>query len=183
MPRSGGDVVHHCDMLGRRKRNDSGEPKSPSNAYAGLRAMALGAVGGSLYPPSDDHPNVSGVVVDVPAQGGYATFVALADNTTSMYTSVGGGTIGAGEQQNVAQATQQLLGVVEAHLSFFVEPDDQSLPSGGFVRFHLLSPTGPRRVDIVEDAFWGRVQNPLMPVIAATQQVIAAIRSVSPGSA
>ena len=34
--------------------------------------------------------------------------------------------------------------------------------------------------DVPEDAFWGRVPHPLIPVIAATQQVIAAINSASP---
>ena len=74
------------------------------------------------------------------------------------------------------QATQHLLGVVEAHLSLFVERDDQSLPAAGVVRFYLLASSGPRRVDVEAAVFWGRVQNPLMPVIAATQRVIAAIQ-------
>jgi hypothetical protein len=40
---------------------------------------------------AEDHLAVSGIVVDVPAKGGFATIVALADGTTSMYISTGGG--------------------------------------------------------------------------------------------
>jgi hypothetical protein len=59
-------------------------------------------VANDLAPPSAAHPDISGVVVDVPAQGGFATVVGLTDDTTSMYTSTGGGTIGAGKHPDGA---------------------------------------------------------------------------------
>jgi hypothetical protein len=161
----------------RRKRADDGDPES-RNPYEDMRAMALSAVVTGLAPPGTGHPDVSGVVVDVPAQGGFATFVALNDNTTSMYTSTGGGTIGAGEHQHVAAATQALLAAAQAHIEAFSPPDDARLPAGGMVRFHALGPSGGRYVDVPEDSFWGRSPHALMPVIAATQDVISAIQTV-----
>jgi hypothetical protein len=142
--------------------------------------MALSAVTNGLQSPSSDHPDVSGLVVDIPAQRGFVTVVALTDNTTSMYTSVGGGTLGAGEHENVAMATQALLAAAQAQLGTFTRSDDAGLPSPGQVRFHLLSPSGGRFEDVPEDSFWGRVPHDLMPVIAATQSVISAISSSSP---
>jgi hypothetical protein len=162
----------------RRRKDDRGSPKD--NPYKGLRRMALAAVENGLAPPTSDHPDVSGVVVDIPAQGGYASVVALTDNTTSMYTSTGGGTIGAGEHAAVASIAQQLLVIVQAHLGSFKQRDDGSLPPTATVRFHVLTPSGNRRDDVPEDCFWGRAPHELMPVIAATQELITAIRGAAP---
>jgi hypothetical protein len=142
--------------------------------------MALSSVDNGLAAPSPEHTDVSGLVVDIPAQGGFATVVALTDDTTSMYTSTGGGTIGAGQHANVAAATQHLLSIVQAHLGSFKQKDDGALPASGSVRFHVLTPSGSRYEDVPEDSFWGRAPHPLMPVIASTQDLISAIREASP---
>jgi hypothetical protein len=142
--------------------------------------MTLDAVANGLSAPSSYHPDVSGVVVDIPAQGGFATVVALTDGTTSMYTSVGGGTIGAGEHSVVRIATRRLLAAVQRELGFFVEVDTDALPPPGLVRFHLLAPHGRRYRDVPEDSFWGRAPDDLMPVIEKTQELISAISNVSP---
>src|SRR5262249_4556989 len=78
--RAHGRVDRAVGVLGRRRDRDQ--------TYEGLRALALGAVADGLEPPSADHPRVSGVAIDVPSGGSYATIVAPPDNTTSMYTSV-----------------------------------------------------------------------------------------------
>jgi len=70
-------------MFGRRKRTGGGGP-SPSDSYNHLRSMALGAGRSGVIPRHADHLDVYGVVVDIPAQGGYASVVALGDNMTSM---------------------------------------------------------------------------------------------------
>jgi len=146
--------------------------------------MALQATdSGALPAPPADHPDVSGVIVDIPASGGYATLVALTDNTTSLYTSTGGGTIGAGEHAAVASATQSLLAAVQQHLDAVTVGDDQALPPSGSVRFHVLSGGARRMVDVPEDAFWGRVDHPLIPVIAAAQRVISSMQEIGPPSA
>jgi hypothetical protein len=167
-------------MLGRRRRRDGDEPHTDGNAYHDLRSLALGAVAKGLPAPAADHPDVSGVVVDIPSQDAFATVVGLTDNTTSMYTSTGGGTIGAGEHAAVAAATHQLLTTIQAHLDSFDDEDDGSLPPAGSVRFHVLAPTGTHRKDVPEDSFWGRVPHDLAPVIGATQELISALREVSP---
>lgn len=149
--------------------------------YNDLRAMALRAVESGVLPtPPAEHPDVSGVVLDVPSSGGFATFVALTDNTTSLYTSTGGGTIGTGEHALVAAATHGLLAAVQQHLDSFASSNDASLPPGSTVRFHALSTGGHKTADVPDDAFWGRVDHPLMPVIAATQGLISSIQSVGP---
>jgi len=167
-------------MLGRRRRRGGDDEPTGGNPYDGLRDLALRAVENGLPAPAADHPDVSGVVVDIPSQNAFATVVGLTDNTTSMYTSTGGGTIGAGEHAEVATATHELLRTIQAHLDSFAAVGDSALPPAGTVRFHVLTPTGTRQVDVPEDAFWGRAPHALAPVIGATQELISAMRTVSP---
>jgi len=166
-------------MLGRRKRGGGGS-ESPDEIYRALRTLALDSSTNGLALPGADHPDVSGLVIDIPAQGGFATVVALTDNTTSMYTSTGGGTIGAGERAEVADATHRLLSTVQAQLGAFKKVDDIDLPPAGYVRFHVLTPSGSRSEDIAEDSFWGLAPHQFVPVIAAAQGVLTAIRDASP---
>ena len=98
-------------MFGRDKGSKRGGA-SPQEIYNGLRSTMLGAASSGQIPRHDDHPDVYGLVIDMPGQGGYATVVALGDNTTSMYTSTGGGIVGAGERPAVAASTQRLLTVL-----------------------------------------------------------------------
>ena len=168
-------------MLGRRKRNGH-EPASPEEMYRDLRSMALEAAVSGVIPVHRDHPEVFGLVADIPAQGGYATVVALGDNSTSMHTSTDGGTIGAGERPAVAASTQQLLVVVQAHLDAFASADDGALPEQGWVRLHVLTEKVRRRVDVSEDAFWGKASDPLMPVISAVQDVMSRMREITASS-
>ena len=162
-------------MFGRWKR------AAPHNdIYFDLRRMALGAVAAGLAPPNAEHPEVAGLVVDIRCDGAFATVVALTDNATSMYTSSGGGTIGAGEHPHVAAATQRLLAEVQAHLDLFDHKDDGTLPPRGAVRLHVLTPTTVRRADVSDKVFWGEAEHALTPVITKVQDVISAMRTATP---
>jgi hypothetical protein len=151
-------------------------------SYLELRAQALDAVTNGLLPaPGADHPRVSGVVFDVRAKGGEVTFVCLTDDTTSMYTSAGGGTIGAGSHAPVAEATHALLAAVDHQLDDFIERDDRDTPPPGVVRFHVLTPTGARTGDVPEDCFWGHAPHAWSPVLTAAQHVLTTMHEASSG--
>jgi hypothetical protein len=166
-------------LFRRPSRRPRGVPGA-GDTYAALRANALDSAG-ALPAPPPEHSRVSGVVVDVPASNGYATVVAMTDDTTSMYTSSGGGTVGAGSHAPVSAATHALLTTVDRQLDAFAPGERRDLPPGGTVRFHVLTPAGTATADVPEAAFWGKVAHPLTPVIAATQHVISAIREASGG--
>jgi hypothetical protein len=161
----------------RRKRS-APEPDSPFERFLGLRSLAFGAYAGGLPTGGDDDPGVAAVVVDIPAEGGFVAVVVLADATTSLYTSVGGGTIGAGSHAPVAEASRALLAVVGSRIADFLPGEDPALPPRAVVRFHVFGRAGSFLADVPEDAFWGRFAHRLMPVISATQDVITAISSV-----
>ena len=102
-------------MLGRGKRG-GGDRQSPDKIYRGLRTLAFDSPAKGLAFPDPEHPDDSGSVIGFPAQGGFATIVALTDNTTSMYSSTGGGTIGAGGHAKVAAAMRRLVSTVQGQL-------------------------------------------------------------------
>ena len=127
--------------------------------YDALRGNALNAVALGL-PDSDSRPPKRfGVVVDIPAQRGVATLVVMSDDSTSLYTSVGGGTIGAGSHAPVVAATHALLALAERHLDQFQPDNDMSGPPPDHVRIFVLTPLGRHLADVSIDAFW-RGDNP-----------------------
>ena len=78
----------------------------------------------------------------------------------------------------VAAATHRLLAAIDTHLDQFAVGRNDHVPNNNFVRFHVLGTEGPTVADVPQDCFWGRAPHVLMPVIAATQDVISAIGSL-----
>ncbi|HEY2979685.1 MAG TPA: hypothetical protein VGJ22_00770, partial [Anaerolineales bacterium] len=100
------------------KKRFSKRPKpDPSEVFMGLRgrifALDPNEVG---LQQSPEQPNVWGMLTEFGQPGGAATIVSLADGTTSMYTSSGGGVIGAGQHAGPAEATKSLLKVGEGYV-------------------------------------------------------------------
>jgi hypothetical protein len=121
---------------------------------------------------------IAAIVIDIPAQSGYATIAGFADDTTSLYASTGGGTIGAGNFRPVAKATRQLLNTAAEDINAFTETDSGAWPPPGSVRFHLIAAEGNRFLDVPESSFWGRDTRVAMPIIEAAQTVVTGIRMV-----
>src|SRR5260221_3790710 len=105
MRSQGRTSLREVKLFGRQ----AGGEGDPAEAYAGLRrlALSLGAesVGRSLPP---DAPVVA-VLMDSGMANAVATLVGVADGTTSLYYSTGGGVIGAGARHDVAAATHRWL--------------------------------------------------------------------------
>ena len=122
-----------------------GEEPSFEPVYLELRSMVLeldpSAVG---IAPSDELPNVWGVVVDWGLEEGSATFVALADGTGSMYTSSGGGTIGGGGRPALVAAGRALLRAAEHVQSHLPPAVEFAAPRLREVRYWILTFDGAR---------------------------------------
>jgi hypothetical protein len=106
---------------------------------------------------------------------GTATLVALADGTTSLCLSSGGGIIGGGQHTPVAEATRRLLHIAERHLTGMVPAADTDLPVSGRVRLRALAYHGQYSVDAAEDDL-GYRRHPLWPVFHAAHDVITQLR-------
>ena len=155
-----------------------GPAASGEKVYLGLRAQIL-----SLDPAaaglqqSERHQAVWGALMETGYPRGTATLVALADGTTSLYLSTGGGIIGGGFHQAVATATQSFLADLERHLPAFRPDPDAALPATGEVIIRALTYAGRLSAAASEDHL-GHGRHQLSPVFHAAHRVITELRLI-----
>lgn len=162
------------------RRKATPRSQSPDQVYVGLRTAALGVTEAVVGEAPPEHPDVLGTVIDIPSEGGMASVAAMADGATSMYTSTGGGTIGAGIHEAVATATHVLLTMLQRLIEMFPPDERVDLPPADMVQITLVTPTGRRRASVPAAAFWGNEPSTVVELIAAIQDVISAIRGTKP---
>jgi hypothetical protein len=145
--------------------------------YLRLRRMVLDldpAGAGMIRTP--DLPRVWGALMDTGYPDGTATIVCLADGTTSLYTSNGGGILGAGRHEIVALATRRLLKVVEAHVDLMaVAADGDALPGPDQVVMRALTFAGQYAAPAEEDDL-AYHRHPLAAMFHAFHEVITQLR-------
>ena len=153
--------------LGRRRQPS--DPPSDGNPYLGLRRQFL-----ELDADGVDEP-LRGVAFELGMAGGSATVVCVADGTTSMYTSGGGGYIGMGGHESVRTANAAFRAAVAARLDLLVPATDVPVPSPGTVNLVAVTDHGVRLLSCPEveaqDA-----GSPAFPLYVAGQGVVTEIR-------
>ncbi len=156
---------------------EKAERPAPSpTPYQGLRSTVLTTDPATMgIRPSNRYPSVVGLLTEFGASGGSATLVSLADGTTSLYTSGGGGIIGAGFHERIAQPTLRLLDLVEASLDRFDPTTDAPLPADGQVAFVVRTHDGLRRSEAPSGEL-AKGQDPLSPVFYAANDVLTQLR-------
>lgn len=117
-----------------------------------------------------------GVLMDMGYDTAVATVMGLADGTTSMYVSNGGGMLGVGENPAAAAASKRWVEVAEDALDL-PEARDDDLPADGVIRFNILT-TGPRLAGEATEDELREGTHPLSALYAAGQDVITQIRIV-----
>ena len=150
----------------------------PSRGLAEMRALLLesGAEDFSIHPLG----GVWGVLYEMGFENGAASVVSLADGTTSMYVSTGGGVIGAGRHEGVAQAAVALCEAAADHLDETEPAGEHPLPEDGRVRFTLLTTEGPRAAD-VSAGILEQGGHPLEVLHERGQAVLTEVRLASRG--
>ena len=119
------------------------EAPEPAQVYLQLRERILNLDPAEMdLHPSSIAPHVWGVLMETGYPVGSATLIALADGTTSLYYSTGGGMLGSGEYIPVAEASKALVVEAEIHLRPMTPSTDFPLPEVGEVRFILLTYAG-----------------------------------------
>jgi hypothetical protein len=141
-------------FLRRSKDNDdrANDQISVEQVFHGLRSriLELDPAKAGLDRFTGDR-RVWGALMEMGRTNGTATLVALADGTTSLYTSTGGGVIGAGAHAHVTAATKLFLAGVEDHLSLLTPDTDSGVPVAGHVIIRALTYQGRYRVEGPED--------------------------------
>jgi hypothetical protein len=126
------------------RKGDAGDPRAAARTtYLGLRRMVLELGPDSLEPAAAGaSPPVLAVLMETGYPAAVATLAGVADGTTSLYFSNGGGVLGAGERADVAEATARWLAICAALLPRLERLVDPELPEEGMTRFIAVTPDG-----------------------------------------
>ena len=152
------------------------KPKDPVRASADLRGLILHMKPEQIsISRSSEIPNVWGVMMEIGMGGAVVSVVSLAEGTTSMYFSSGGGIIGTGQHEEVALASRMFISAAERCLEAIPQSIACPMPAQGNVRFHLLTFDGYRSIETVESDIQ-KTAHPLYHLYESGQWVITKVR-------
>jgi hypothetical protein len=120
----------------------------PGNVYADMRRMFLTAPSNPTFPAPPANDGVYGALLEFGLDKGSATFVAMHDGTTSMYTSTGGGYIGVGTHEPVRLANAAFVRAAVESSNLMTATNDFPLPAPGTIRFYLITARGVRTAEV-----------------------------------
>jgi hypothetical protein len=148
----------------------------PAPVYTALRSRIL-----HLSPveiglkPSAQLPSLWGILMEMGFPNGVATLACLAEGTTSLYYSNGGGILGSGEVETVAKASQAFLRAAEMSTLQMEAATVLPLPRPGQVRFYTLTYGGVFTSEVAERVL-NRGKHPLTRLFYYGQEVLTQIR-------
>jgi hypothetical protein len=154
-------------------------PPEPSPIYLQLREsiFRLDPANAGLA-PTDAAPRVWAVMMETGYPVGFATLVSLADGTTSLYYSTGGGMLGSADYAPVADASKALVAQAENHLEELSADNIFPLPEVGQVRFIFLTYTGIYTSEAPEDLL-ASGDHPLSRLYALGRETLTQLRLLS----
>lgn len=125
------------------------------------------------------HVHVWTVLMETGYPQAVASLVAVADGTTSLYFSSGGGIIGAGQHAAVRSRTEQFVAGADALTNLFTPATEHPLPGVRRVRFYLRTFHGLLTAEAAEVDL-GENRHELSRLFHLGHAVIAAVRAASP---
>jgi hypothetical protein len=125
--------------------------------------------------PSEELPNVWGVLMETGYSPAVVTLVSLADGTTSLCFGTGGGVIGAEKHSTVREATAALIAAAENHRGKLLPAESFPLPDVDRVRFYVLTFSGTLTAEAGEREL-GKKTHELSALFYAGHAVITQIR-------
>ena len=155
--------------LFRRRRADATEGASQAtNPYVGLRDRFLALT------EDPDAEHLRGAAFEMGTGGACATVICVADGTTSLYLSTGGGQIGLGEHEPVRRANAAFRDAVTQHLDRMRPVADVPLVAQDEVHVVAVTGDGLRLIRWREDELSEAA--PDWPLYLAGQDVVTQIR-------
>jgi hypothetical protein len=149
------------------------------NVYAGLRQQILDLAPATMrLAPSAEHPQVYGGLMEMGMGGDVATLVVVADGTTSLYWSTGGGIIGAGFHDVVKGPSKAFLAALEGHVDEFGPDSSGATPTAGMIHLRALTFDRGRLLAAGPEADFAEKRKPVWDAFFAGHAVIAAIRKL-----
>ncbi|MEO1248071.1 MAG: hypothetical protein AAFX56_20520 [Pseudomonadota bacterium] len=143
-----------------------------ADVYRGLRDQALGLGPQELEPRN----GVFALLMETGYDEAAVTIVAAADGSASMYFSNGGGTIGAGEYEQVREVVFETLSETGKYLDELELTNSYPLPKLGQTRFFVVTDAGVLTSAAPEEML-GDEKHDLSPLFLQVHKLIAYIRT------
>src|SRR5262245_979165 len=168
------DQIKHDDKVPRVSTDTS-----PDGVYSGLRHQALSV--SRIESGIDERPSTApawGLLMESGYDDATMTLFALADGTTSIYFSNGGGVIGGHGHETVRNANTQLLKQANQDLRLFELRDLFPIPANDHTLFYILTDSGVLSAGgNTDDLGYGR--HALSTLFHAAHEVITQLRLIS----
>ena len=145
---------------------------TPVEVYCGLRDMILRLPGERA---EKGFKGLVGALMESGYDKAVASLVVLADGTTSLYFSNGGGVIGVGPHKPVAVAGAVFLKAAEEQMNLMQKAEEFPLPLRDHSRFYVLTTEGVWTGEGMMNDL-GNNRMALSPLFHAAHGVITAIR-------
>lgn len=151
----------------------------PVSIFKDLRDTLLGMSPARLGVfPSEELPNVWGVLMETGYSPAVVMLVSLADGTTSLCFGSGGGIIGAEKHGTVREATAAFIATAESQRNRLIPAESFPLPDVDRVRFYVLTFSGTLTAEASEQELVNK-GHCLSPLFYAGHDVITQIRITS----
>ena len=155
---------------------DQATSDKPEDGTPALRKMLLAAKPSDFgLAPTAELPRVWAAMMEWQVGKTAVSLVAVAEGSTSLYFSTGGGIIGGGEHESVRAENRKLLAFVEKGLEMFVSMASPLPVVKDAVTFTVLTYDGIRGARDKEEQIT-RQKSPLWPVYSIGQDVVTALR-------
>ena len=151
---------------------------TPAQMSDELRSMVLNLNPNDIGVTQEDFPQaVVALVMETGFPEGSFTLSVVADGSTSLYFSNGGGIIGGGEHENVREASGHLISAAQ---QFYQKAQKVILfpkPEAGMVIFYFITFDGVRSYSALEDDL-GNEKDELSDLFFVAHNVITELRKV-----
>jgi hypothetical protein len=167
-------------MLPQSARKDESPDTGyrPVATYMELRDMVFASDPAKLgCRKPDTRDLVWGMVIETGYPDAVATIIVLADGTISLYFSSGGGLVGLGDYEHIAEAGQRLLSLGDWLTPNFDQATDYSLPKRSHTRVYLMAYSGFLAAEVSLNTPWK--QPGMMALADRTQELFAMIRELA----
>jgi len=167
-------------MLPQSARKDESPDSGyrPVATYMELRDMVFASDPAKLgCRKPDTRDLVWGMVIETGYPDAVATIIVLADGTISLYFSSGGGLVGLGDYEHIAEAGHRLLSLGDLLTPNFDQASDYSLPERSHTRVYLMAFSGFLAAEVSLNAPWK--QPGMMALASRAQELFATIRELA----
>ncbi len=153
----------------------------PVDVVKDLRSRVLSMSPADLgLSPSQQLPNVWGILMEIGYPETLASLVVLADGTTSLCLGYGGGFIGGGEHASVRAASARFLSIADRYHAGLQATRTFPYPDVGRVKFYVLTFSGVLYADADEEELVQKAHR-LAELFYAGQDVLTELRLIEQG--